>query len=169
MNNHLVALFLIFGLGHPAREAMDPAKGVPLSSRVACDGYTAPEEEIGTRATFSTSGSAREFLVNRFREQSCVVDIKGKCLHKVKEGWRDVWSAANEQPSEGQTFFVDSCYAWGSRDPARYVLSGWYQESASGSKPVWKQATVKQVSSQPEVYEFSDPNGGTARLELERR
>lgn len=168
MNSHVLALFLIFGLGHPAHEALDPAKGVPLSSRVPCDGYTAPEEELGAHATFSPGGPAREFVLSRFHKETCVVDIKGKCLHKEKEEWRDVRTLASERP-ESDTLFVDSCYAWGSSDPAQYVLSGWYQESPSGAKPVWKQVPVKQVSEKPQVFEFSDPNGGSGRLEIERR
>jgi hypothetical protein len=32
----------------------------------------------------------------------------------------------------------------------------------------WHQATIQQVSTLPEVYEFTDPKGGTARLEITR-
>ena len=46
MNNYVLALFLIFGLGHPKQEPVDPAKGVPLHSRLKCDGYGAPEDLI---------------------------------------------------------------------------------------------------------------------------
>jgi hypothetical protein len=169
VNSPLIALFLIFGLGHPGREPVDPAKGAAVSSRVPCDGYTAPEEDLGTHATFSPGASAREFVVSRFHKEACLLDIKGKCLHKEKAEWREVWSVTSDQPSAGETLFLGSCDAWGSSDPAQYVLSGWYRESAAGAKPVWKQATLKQVSAQPEVFEFSDPNGGRARLELQRR
>ena len=51
---------------------------------------------------------------------------------------------------------------------AQYVLSGWYKEGAADSKEAWKQAPLKPVSTEPEVYEFTDPNGGTARLEIRR-
>jgi len=55
------------------------------------------------------------------------------------------------------------------KDPPKYLLTGWYKEGAPDSKLPRKQAAVKQVSSNPEVYEFADPNGGTARLEISRR
>jgi hypothetical protein len=63
---------------------------------------------------------------------------------------------------------LSSCYEWGSTEAAQYVLSGWYQEGAADPKVAWHQSTIKQVSTEPEVYEFTDPNGGTARLEISR-
>jgi len=50
-----------------------------------------------------------------------------------------------------------------------YILSGWYREGAADRKLPWKQAAIKQVSAAPEIYEFSDSNGGTARVEIQRR
>lgn len=169
MNSHVAALLLIFGLGHPAREPLDTAKAVPVTSRVPCDGITAPAEDISAHATFPPNGTAREFRLSRFHQESCALDVKGKCMHKEKAEWQDAGLLASEQPSVSGTLFVSSCYAWGSSQAPQYVLSGWYQDTASGSKPVWKQAPLKQVSSQPEVFEFSDPSGGAARLELRRK
>ncbi len=63
---------------------------------------------------------------------------------------------------------IDSCYTWGSTEAAQYILSGWYQEGEADPKLPWHQSTMKQVSTVPEVYEFSDPKGGTARLEIIR-
>jgi len=169
MGSYYVAWLLIFGLGHPAREPMDAAKSAVLRSRIPCDGQTAPADDVWVRATFPSGAWAREFVVSRFHEESCEVNLKVKCLHHEKAGWRSVWSAASAQPSIAGTLPLDSCYAWGSGEPAQYMLSGWYQEGAPGSKLEWRQAPVKQVSAHPEVYEFTEPHGGTARLEIERR
>ena len=172
MSSNFLALLLIFGLGHPAREPVDPAKSAQLHSRIPCDGYGAPEDLLRLQATFSSGGSAREFVVSRYHTERCEVDVKVKCLHHEKPGWRDVWSAANVEPTAHALLPIGSCYEWGSNAPAQYVLSGWYQEAASdsksASKAAWRQPTVKQVSAEPEVYEFADPNGGTARLEIKR-
>ena len=82
-----------------------------------------------------------------------------------------MWSAANEQPAAHALLPLSSCDDWASTEPAQYILSGWYQEGTANPKLPWHQATVKQVSTvpgAPEVYEFTDPNGGTARLEMTR-
>lgn len=168
VNATLLSFLLIFGLGHPSREPLDPAKAVPLHSRIPCDGYSAPEDDVHVHVTFSSGGWAREFAVNRFHTERCEVDVKVKCLHREKEGWRDVWTAANTQPVTSPLLSIPSCYEWGSNTPVQIVLSGWYKEGAADSKLPWQQATVKQVSSTPEVYEFTDANGGTARLEIAR-
>jgi hypothetical protein len=160
-----VLLLLIFGLGHSGREAMDPAMGFQLHSRVPCDGYGAPEDLLRFRTTFSAGATAREFVVSRYHTERCEVDV-WKCLHHEKSGWRDIWSASNAAPAPQAAVPIGSCYEWGSKEPAQYVLSGWYQQS--GSKSGWQQVRVKQVSSQPEVYQFTDPEGGTARVEIAR-
>lgn len=166
MSGHFLALLLIFGLGHPAREPLDTAKTVPVKSRIPCDGYGAPEENVKVHATFSAGGGAREFAVSRFQNEKCSVDVHVKCLHTRKAGWHDVWSSGNSGESANVILPLGACYAWGSSEPAEYVLSGWYQDS--DKKAAWHQATVKQVSSEPEVFEFTDPSGGTARLEIRR-
>jgi|HubBroStandDraft_1064217.scaffolds.fasta_scaffold167638_2 hypothetical protein len=170
VSGHYLALLLIFGFGHPAREPVDPAKSVQLHSRIPCDGYGGPEEAVHVQMTFSSSpssgGAAREFVVNRFQNETCEINLGIKCLRKEKAGWHYAWSATSGQSSANGILPLESCYEWGSKEPAQYILSGWYQEGASDSKLVWRQAAVKQVSSQPEVYEFSAPDGGTARIEL---
>jgi hypothetical protein len=172
MNGHLLPLLLIFGLGHPMREPVDPAKAAQLHSRIACDGYGSPEDLLRIQTTFSPAGWAREFVVSRHHSERCEVDVKVKCLHHEKAGWRDVWSAANVEPSSHALLAIGACYEWGSNAPAQYVLSGWYREAAQDSKQdsklVWQQTPIKQVSVEPEVYEFTDPNGGSARLEIRR-
>ena len=180
MNAHFFALLLIFGLGHPARDPVDPAKGVQLHSRIPCDGFGGPEEAVHVQVTFSsgapsssatTAAAGREFVVSRLQTDKCSVETMFQCWHKPRTGWHDVWSAASNapgaQPSSGDILPLASCNEWGSSEAPQYVLSGWSQEG-SEAKPMWKQGTVKQVSSQPEVYEFADTNGGTARLEIKR-
>jgi hypothetical protein len=168
VSSYSIALFLIFGLGHPAREPVDPAKSAQLHSRLPCDGYGAPEDLVRLQVTFPSGAWARQFVLSRFQNEKCEVDVKVKCLHKEKAGWRDVWSVTNVQPTAHAMLPLSSCYIWGSSEPAQYILSGWYQEGAADSKLAWRQATIKQVSTQPEVYEFTDPNGGTARLQITR-
>ena len=168
MGSQLLAFLLIFGLGHPSHEPLDSAKAVALRSRIACDGFSAPEDDVHMRVTFSPGSWSREFAVNRFHTERCEVDVKVKCLHKEKEGWRDIWSATNAKPSATALLSIPSCYEWGSKTPVQILLSGWYKEGAPDSKIPWQQATVKQVSTKPEVYEFTDPTGGTARLEINR-
>ena len=155
-------------MGHPARELLDPAKSAHVSARVPCDGHTAREDEVGVHSSFSQGGALREFTVNRFHQEACAVDIKGKCMHKEKAEWRAVWSATSDQSSSSETVSIGACYAWGSSEPAQYVVSGWYQDTENAKKPIWKQLTVKQASQDPEVFEFTDPSGGTGRLELRR-
>jgi len=168
MNAHFLALLLIFGLGHPSRDPIDPAKSIPLHSRIPCDGFGGPEEAVHVQVTFSSGDTAREFAVSQYETDKCSVETMFQCWHKTRTGWHDVWSAASSQASSGAILPLASCIEWGSKEPARYLLSGWYREGASGSKPIWRQAAVKQVSSQPEVYEFTDPNGGTARTQIGR-
>jgi len=165
---NVALLLLIFGLGHPKQDPVDPAKGAQLHSRLPCEGYGAPEDLLQVRVTFSPGAWAREFVLSRYQDYKCEVDVKGKCLHKIKEGWRDVWTAANEKPSAHAVLPLSSCYAWGSTELAKYVLSGWYQEGAADPKLPWHQIAIKQVSTVPEFYEFTDPNGGTAHLVITR-
>jgi len=168
---YFLAFLLIFGLGRPAREAVDPAKSIPLHSRIPCDGFGGPEQAVHVQVTFSSGATPREFIVSRFEHERCEVNVEIKCLHKEKAGWRDVWSATNTvpnaKPSFGAIVPLASCYEWGSKEPARYILSGWYQESVD-SKPAWRQSALRRVSAQPEIYEFTDPNGGTARIQIGR-
>ena len=166
---YFFGLLLIFGLWKPDRDPLDTAKTVSLRSRIPCDGYTAPEDDVQMQVTFSSGSWAREFVISRFHKESCEVNVKIKCLHHEKEGWDAVWTARSVQPTTSGIMYLGSCYAWGSSEPAQYVLSGWYKEGGPDSKLLWRQAIVKQVSAKPEVYEFSDPNGETARLLVTRK
>jgi hypothetical protein len=168
VSSYVLAALLIFGLGHPAREPLDPAKSAPLHSRLKCDGYGSPEDLLRIQVTYSPGAWAREFVVSRFQTDKCGVETMFQCWHKPRAGWHELWSATNEQASSRAIVPINSCDAWGSTELAQYVLSGWYQEGAANAKLAWHQATIKQLSSLPEVYEFTDPNGGTARLEITR-
>jgi hypothetical protein len=162
-----ILFLLIFGLGHHARDPVDPAKGIQLHSRIPCDGNGAPEDLLRAKATFSSGGAVREFVLSQYEVDKCSVETMLQCWHKQRTGFHDTWSVASAQASASALVPLPACYQWGSAEPAQNVLSGWYQEG-SDSKPAWKQVPVKQVSSQPEVYEFTDPSGGTARLEISR-
>ena len=168
MSSYSLAFLLIFGLGHPSREPVDPAKGVPLHSRLPCDGNGDPEDLLRVQTTIPSTAWAREFVVSRYEIDKCAVETMFQCWHKPRAGWRETWSTASTEPSAHALVPISSCNEWGSNAPSQYVLTGWYKEGAADSKLVWKQAAVKQVSSEPEVYEFTDPNGGTARLEITR-
>lgn len=140
--------------------------GVQLHSRIPCTGYGAPEDLLRLRPTFSNAGT-QQFVVTRYHTERCEVDVKVKCLHHEKAGWRDVWSSSNASPPANALVPIDSCYRWGESEPAQYVLSAWYNEGTD-SKPVWTQMPIKQVSSAPETYSFDDPRGGRASLQVDR-
>jgi hypothetical protein len=171
VNAHLLALLLIFGFGHPSREPLDAAKGIQLHSRIPCDGFGGPEEAVHVQVTFSTGATPRELMVGRHLVEKCEVESMFQCWHKPRAGWHDVWSALSSapdaKPSSSAIVPIASCNEWGSKEPAQYILSGWYQEHAD-SKPFWRQAALKQVSTQPEIYEFTDPAGGTGSIQIGR-
>jgi hypothetical protein len=145
---------------------IDLSQTVPLSARRTCDGYSSPEDHPAVKASFSDGGWDRSFTVSVFQKSACKVDVKVKCLDTRKEGWRDVWTIQNTDPSKSDLLSLRSCYAWGTSEAAQYVLSGWYREGSDNPKLPWKQAPLKKLSSSPDVYEFSDTKGGTARLTL---
>lgn len=163
----IVLAFTAYARSKNPPPPLDVKETVPLKPRIACDGQTAPEDHLVVKTTYSAGGLAKTFKVESFRKSSCKVDVV-KCFDKVKEGWIDVWSMPSDQSRQTSTLALRSCYEWGQADPAQYVLSAWYKDPDAGPKTPWKQLTVKQVSSVPEVYEFTDPKGGTGRLEIER-
>lgn len=55
------------------------------------------------------------------------------------------------------------------KEPPQIVLSGWYREPGPNPNRPWKQADIKKVASRWETYEFTDPAGGTARVEITRQ
>jgi hypothetical protein len=165
----LLLLFSASARSVKSDEVIDISMTVPLSSRVPCDGATAPEDEVTVKATFSDGASERSFTVSEFQQGSCPVNLKIHCFDKKKTGWRQEWAVTNTHPQHPEGLALSSCYVWGSKEAAQYVLSGWYKPGGANKKTLWIQAAVKQVSSNPNVYEFTDGTGATARLELSRR
>lgn len=172
----VVASLAILGLAagsyarsHRADEPLDPSKGARLSSRIRCDGSTNPQDEISLAATFSPGGWERTLKLEEFDEKYCKrINLGFACLMHGHARWRREWSSDSSRPATTGRYGLDSCYAWGSKDAPQYLLTGWYKEGGPESKLPWKQAALKQVSSKPEIYEFTDPNGGTVRLEITR-
>jgi hypothetical protein len=158
---------LSFGRSPAKSDVIDLNQAVKLESPIPCDGSTNPQQEIILDAHFSPSGWLRSFVIDNYQDESCRADIAMKCLKHVPAGWRDDLRV----DSEGTThYWLNSCRTWGSKDAAQYTLSGWYKEGAANNKKLpWKQVPVRQVSTQPEVYEVTDPNGGTGRVEIKRR
>ena len=122
-------------------------------------------------SAFSPGGWERSFHLDVFESKYCrrAGDFYLVCVAHGHDRWKQEWSAGNYQPPPSARFWLNSCSTWESKDAARYLLSGWYKEGGPGGKLPWKQAAIKQVSSSPEVYEFTDPNGGTARVEIRRK
>ncbi len=165
-----ISLTLAVTAAHKDRfEPLDLSKGVKIASRLACDGITAPEDHIVLKAAFSPAGFEKSFILDTFEKERCKVDVRVKCFDKQKEGWRRAWSINSAAAPAPATFALASCYKWGENEPAQYVLSGWYKDSATDPKFPWKQAALKQVSTSPDIYAFEDPNGGSGRLEIDRR
>jgi hypothetical protein len=169
----LLAAFAAFGLSifsHAPQETIDPAKGVHISSRLPCDGSTNPQDEVILKATFSPGGWERAFNLSVFESKFCrFADFYFVCAKTGHDRWKQEWSIDNTGSQEIGRFDLNSCSAWGSSDPPQYVLTGSYKEGVTDKKLPWLQVPLKQVSSKPDVYEFTDPNGGTARLTITRR
>ncbi len=151
-------------------EPLDPSKGVKLTSRIPCDGATNPQDEIHLHPTFSPGKWERSFRIAVFEPNYCKrMDLGFACLMPGRERWKVDWSADssadNTHPSDANRG-LDSCSNWGSKDSPQYTLTGWYREGGPESKLPWKQAALKPISSRWETYEFADPRGGTARLEI---
>jgi hypothetical protein len=172
-----LALFAVLGLAialyarsHSPDDVLNTVKGIRIVSRIPCDGSTNPREEVDLHPVFSPGGWQRSFHLDMFQSKYCRrLDLYYICVFHGHDGWRPEWSAGSASPVSAERFWLKSCSAWESSDAAQYLLSGWYKEGAPAEKLPWKQAAVRQVSSNPAAYEFTDPNGGTARLELRRK
>ena len=166
----IVAVALQGKLSRKSDHVIDLSKTLPLATHRSCDGYTSPEEHPAVEAQFSRDGSDRFFLVSVYQKSACKVDVKGKCLDKQVEGWQDVWTVHNTDEIRTDMLSLRTCYTWGTSEPAEYVLSGWYQAGEENSKQskkpkqAWVQAAIRKTSSTPDVYEFSDGQGGSAKL-----
>jgi hypothetical protein len=149
---------------------MDAVKGVRIASRLPCDGSTNPSEDVGLITTFSSGGWERSFHVDEFENKYCShVDLYFYCLKHGNDRWKEVWSADSTYPPIAKRAWLSACSSWESKEAPQYLLSGWYKEGEPNRKLPWKQALLKQVSSDPVTYEFADTNGGTARIEIRRK
>jgi len=158
---------LSFGRTPSRSEILDLQQTVKLESSIPCDGVTNPQQEIILDAHFSPEGWQRIFVIDNYQDESCKVDAGMKCFKHVPAGWRDDLTIDSDGTRH---FWLNSCRTWGSKEAAQYTLSGWYKEGPANKKKLpWKQAPLKQVSTQPEVYAFADPNGGKASVEIRRR
>ncbi len=159
----------MYARSHNADDLVDRIQGVRIASRIPCDGATNPQEELGLETTFSPAGWQRAFHLDVFESQYCKrLDLYFFCLTHGHDRWKHDWVKDNRSTGGSGRYWIDSCAAWESKDAPEYILSGWYRETA-GKKDPWKQATLKRVSDTPEIYEFTDPNGGTARIEIKRK
>ncbi len=159
-----------FARTHAVEEPVDPSKGAKLVSRIPCDGATNPEDQVSLATMFSPGGWERSFRIERFEGEYCKRgDLGFACVQKGRSLWKQEWSADSSVPSAIGSYGLASCSDWGSKDAPEIILTGWYRDSDPDPKRPWKQAEVKKAASRWEVYEFTDPNGGTARVEIGRR
>jgi hypothetical protein len=166
----LTLAIVLSARSHAPEDLLDSVKGIRIASRIPCDGSTNPREEVELHSTYSPGGWERSFRLDMFRSKYCRrLDLYFVCVFHGHDGWRPAWSSDSSHPPSTERFWLHSCSAWESADAAQYLLSGWYKEGEQGQKRPWKQAAVRKVSSNPETYEFTDPNGGTARVELPRK
>ena len=160
----------VFARSQRAEDQVDRVQGVRISSRVPCDGATNPQEELKLETTFSPGGWQRSFHLDVFESQYCKrLDLYFFCAMRGRERWKHQWAQDSQGTPGPARYWIDTCSAWGSKDAQEYILSGWYQEGPADRKLPWKQAAIKPVSASPEIYEFTDANGGTARVEIKRR
>lgn len=158
-------------------DPLDSQKGAKLASRIPCDGATNPEDQIKLISTFSAGTVERSFRINVYEDRYCKhMDLGFKCLDPGHVLWKEEWSVTNSHPQgESGSFGLASCLEQGGlagqvlKEPPQIVLSGWYREPGPNPNRPWKQADIKKVASRWETYEFTDPAGGTARVEITRQ
>lgn len=171
----LLAVFAILGIGvagyarTKVKEApVDPAQGAKLASRIPCDAETNPADEVTLEPTFSSGGWERSFRIEVYEKDYCKrFDLGFKCLQEGHDLWKPEWSVESTKPANGSVG-LDACNEWRGKDAPQYLLTGWYREPGDPKQHPWKQVEIKKVRSRWETYEFTDPNGGTARLEIDR-
>jgi len=160
----------VFARTHRADDMVNRVEGVRISSRLHCDGATNPQEELKFETTFSPGGWQRSFHLDVFEARYCKrLDLYFFCVMHGHDHWRHEWEQNAQGPQGPARYWMNACSMWGAATPQEYILSGWYQEGPADKKLPWKQAALKQVSSSPEIFEFTDAHGGTARVEIKRK
>ena len=160
----------LFARSHRGDDLVDRVQGVRIANRLPCDGATNPQEELKFATTFSPGGWQRSFHLDVFESQYCKrLDLYFFCLMHGHDRWKHEWTQDSQGAPGSARYWINACSSWGAKDAQEYILSGWYQEGPANPKLPWKQAAIKQVSATPEVYEFTDSNGGTARVEIQRK
>jgi len=173
MSLAILVLFVV-SAGLPARsrnlgDQVDRVQGVRIAGRIPCDGATNPQEEVGLETTFSPGGFERAFHLDVFESQYCKrLDLYFFCAMHGRDRWKHEWVRDNESTQGNRMYWINACAGRETNNTPEYILSGWYREGA-GKKELWKQAAIKKVPESPETYEFTDPNGGTARIEIKRK
>ncbi len=159
----------VFAKTHPG-DVVDRVQGVRIASHLPCDGDTNPQEDVQLSTTFSPGGWQRSFHLDVFESQYCKrLDLYFFCVMHGHDHWKHEWEQDAQGPQGSGRFWMNACAERGSKAAQDYILSGWYQEGPADRKLAWKQAAIKQVSTTPEVYEFTDAQGGTARAEVKRK
>jgi len=159
-----------YARANKSRDQVDRVQGVRIASHYLCDGSTNPQAGLKLKTVFSPGGWQRAFHLDAFERQYCRhLDLYFLCVSHGHDHWRHAWMSASQGPAGPSMCWIDSCALWERQDAPDYILSGWYQEGESSKKLLWKQAAIKKVSDAPEVYEFTDPNGGSARVEITRK
>jgi hypothetical protein len=158
----------------PKEAPVDSTIGVKLASRIPCDGATNPEDQVNLATSFSPGGWQRQFRIEVYEDKFCKRgDLGWACVQPGHLLWKQEWSADSSVPTGIGSFGLSSCEEQGSKEPPQIVLTGWYKQVDADpkeeKKELWKQVEVKKVASRWETYEFTDPNGGTARVEIDRR
>src|SRR5271155_226428 len=120
-----LAILVIGGGGyarsHREEESLDPSKGARLSSRIACDGSTNPQDEIRLTTTFSPGGWERSFKLEEFDEKYCKrIDLGFACVMPGHNRWRHEWSSDSSGTASTGSYGLDSCYEWGSKEAPQY-------------------------------------------------
>ncbi len=153
-----------------AQDHPNPVRGVRIASRIRCDGATNPQEDLKLEPTFSPGSAQRAFHLDLFESRYCRrLDLYFFCVVPGHRHWKHAWTASSQGPAAPPRYWMDSCAAWGTPDAPEYILSGWYRENPEAKDSPWKQAAIKKVSETPEIYEFTDAQGGAARLRIERK
>jgi hypothetical protein len=155
----------------PKEAPGDSTIGAKLASRIPCDGVTNPEDQVSLITTCSPVGAELSFRIEVYADKFCKRgDLGWACVQPGHATWKQEWSAESTVPTATSLYGLSSCEESGSNNAPQIILTGWYKEQGPTAKDdVWKQVEVKKAASRWETYQFTGPDGGTAKIELDRR